>query len=1027
MLTLIIEPRVPQPETARPTIEATTGANVSAELQNALDPTTRKTKKPKIINPLIDPNSSSVLAPNLSDRAELLDVDPNSGRRKRRKTAENKVGTKGSEDQTEAARPIPKGQPRQRKLPGSSQNDVDLDSTTNAQLLDPKREGYESHLNVAQEAGEDPGMYEHTEPAELPLLEASTLLRRDSMGATPIQPEAKTSSNSTVPSELKPKKILRLNPKTGTIGSPPTKKPRPALEDPIGKKGRRAKVPLPSNEDLIGKTKIVTIRYSHGKGIGQKIDQIMNSPKSIIPLPSKVLPEIQKPPTTPTKPKALHPLFLGKAAVKKTTTPQAFSLKDVIDLESPRPRSRGKSPPTNPAPVAFSAFGVAKIMKFPGAIEPAWPWRDMVHIRGFDQNEVIPYPELTPLQAQSRKFKYQAIEVAPAESIIGTLANDLCIKNVVKEIREINPDEDPVAPACLRVPKRHCESGLDIQKRVLKELHTQPVSLNPDYQSPSDEIQATKETRVPFYPAALSKVYTSIANSVSAFDYGQCETQAWIQKYAPKAAAEVLQAGSEAHILKAWLQKLTVQSVEAGLGDRPENRGGSSKSSKSEKPGKRKRKSKKLDDFVVSTEDEDDDMDEITESEDGASPHRKLDLLKKKTVIRAGDAVALGSKEPGKLSNTVLISGPHGCGKTAAVYAVARELGFEVFEINSSGRRNGKDILERVGDMTRNHQVQRSSNVPTGDPIDDDKQRIDDALASDLKSGRQGTMNSFFKPKQEAKQETKPKPNAKTGTKQPAETQKVLISKPPVKQQKQSLILLEEVDILYKEDTQFWATVLSLVSTSKRPIVMTCNDESVVPIASLTVHAILRFAPPPVDLAVDYMLLVAACEGHVLRRESVKSLYGGRNLDLRAALTELNFWCQFAVGDVNRGLNWYYPRWSRHEDLDKKGNTIRVVSEETYQSGMGWLSQDFLESDVHHLDIEEEILHEVYDGWHADVGESVKSKTGLDIWAKKAQTLSNGKNDDRAVLNMYADFAEAMSSADLCSGGMFAPDNQVSF
>jgi hypothetical protein len=150
-------------------------------------------------------------------------------------------------------------------------------------------------------------------------------------------------------------------------------------------------------------------------------------------------------------------------------------------------------------------------------------------------------------------------------------------------------------------------------------------------------------------------------------------------------------------------------------------------------------------------------------------------------------------------------------------------------------------------------------------------------------------------------------------------------------------------------------------------------------------------------------------------------------LDLRAALTELNFWCQFAVGDVNRGLNWYYPRWSRHEDLDKKGNTIRVVSEETYQSGMGWLSQDFLESDVHHLDIEEEILHEVYDGWHADVGESVKSKTGLDIWAKKAQTLSNGKNDDRAVLNMYADFAEAMSSADLCSGGMFAPDNQVSF
>jgi hypothetical protein len=173
--------------------------------------------------------------------------------------------------------------------------------------------------------------------------------------------------------------------------------------------------------------------------------------------------------------------------------------------------------------------------------------------------------------------------------------------------------------------------------------------------------------------------------------------------------------------------------------------------------------------------------------------------------------------------------------------------------------------------------------------------------------------------------------------------------------------------------------------------------------------------------------LVAACEGHVLRRQSVKSLYESRNLDLRASLTELNFWCQFAVGDVKRGLSWYYPRWSRAEDVDEKGNTIRVVSEGTYQTGMGWLSQDFLKSNVHHLGIEEEMLHEVYDGWHADVSEGAKVKTGMDQWAKKIRSLSTGKKDNKAALEMYADYAEAISSADLCSGGIFAPENKVSF
>jgi hypothetical protein len=106
------------------------------------------------------------------------------------------------------------------------------------------------------------------------------------------------------------------------------------------------------------------------------------------------------------------------------------------------------------------------------------------------------------------------------------------------------------------------------------------------------------------------------------------------------------------------------------------------------------------------------------------------------------------------LTNVILLCGPPGSGKSCAVYACAKELDWEVFEVwPGIGKRGAKDLDAYVGDVGSNQVVESG--------------------------GRE----------------------------------------------RQALILLEEVDLLWNSDKAFWEGVVDLASKSKRPIVMTCNGE----------------------------------------------------------------------------------------------------------------------------------------------------------------------------------------------------------
>ncbi len=354
----------------------------------------------------------------------------------------------------------------------------------------------------------------------------------------------------------------------------------------------------------------------------------------------------------------------------------------------------------------------------------------------------------------------------------------------------------------------------------------------------------------------------------SCFDKGMAAgPQIWSHEYAPTGWQDVLEERTK--ILHDWLNNLQVHQVKSGKMHRA--------NPSTMKKQRRKRKSDEMDDFIADSEDD-------------------------------AQSIATGK-------NAILLVGPPGSGKTASVFAIAQQLGFEVFEIHPGMRRSARDIQDKVGDMTQNHLVQQSGTLSRESSVSIDE----GAALGGIRAANQKTMTAFVNPPKGGKQQnllatrdsTDPKPKA----------------------QKQSLILFEEVDILFDDDKGFWSHVQWLIRTTKRPVIFTCNDIDSVPVDDLDLFTVLHYRRPDPDIAVQHLAHIAAAEGHLLSKEALHNLYLTRGQDLRAAITELNFWCQMTVGSQQGGLDWMLP-YDTKRKLDSDGSVKRIVSKNTYTGGL---------------------------------------------------------------------------------------------
>ena len=762
--------------------------------------------------------------------------------------------------------------------------------------------------------------------------------------------------------------------------------------------------------------------------VGQKIDAILASAIKSNNVDSSKVDVLgcslgSMDPQVPT-----HPFFRAKTTSESTTKQETFKTDEQsVIVKENGPKKRIEI--TAAAAQAWAAIGqlthnagggaeLSKYMKLPGMSNPIWPPKDMHHCRGLTEERVPSFTcehSMLTLKDQ-KKLKGGEMLINDDENIIRPLPG-----RGGNQSSRIHVTGGVSTTYAIRNPCRRLMTAPQLQEalrcRVVASLpSTSSLSLAttendvPIPTSEAEQFSSTSRTH-----DALLHIFLSISTSLSAFDKYECENRDWIQKYSPKSAAQVLQQGQETVLLRDWLRSSSVSSVDSGHPVTSKIGKSTASTRKLNSKRKRRRKIEELDGFIISSDEDLDQLDELSGPEE--TLHSSIDNIStKKSMVRSGGNTEF-SKSAGsvvKTSNAVVLSGPHGCGKTATVYAVAQELGFEVFEINAGSRRSGKDLLEKVGDMTRNHLVHQASESEITEELHGQHSKI---LQHDLESGLQTTMQSFLKPKMKNRQGSGIHIQATKDSSVPQE--------PPRKhkQQKQSLILLEEVDLLFEEDRQFWTTTLGLILHSRRPIIMTCTDESRLPLDDMILHAIFRLYPPPEQLATDYLILIAGNEGHLLARDAVMTLYRSKNDDLRASIMELNFWCQMAVGDKKGGLEWMLIRSHAEECHDEHGRALRVVSDGTYHTGMGLLG------DNHHgNDAEDDIAGDI------DLLSAALREWGLDVndwietmeWnARVSSSPQISAERSRELLEAFDISLDALSAGDIMPGLGFRQDESV--
>ncbi|CAA7013406.1 unnamed protein product [Microthlaspi erraticum] len=201
-----------------------------------------------------------------------------------------------------------------------------------------------------------------------------------------------------------------------------------------------------------------------------------------------------------------------------------------------------------------------------------------------------------------------------------------------------------------------------------------------------------------------------------------------------------------------------------------------------------------------------------------------------------------------RLKNVLLIVGPAGSGKSAAVHACAKEQGFKILESNASECRSGAVVRQKFGEALKSYSLSRSLDPLFSACIDGngDEDVIEVAPVLHIQNDR-----ANLKP----------------------------------------LILFEDVDICFAEDRGLISAIQQIAEKAKGPVILTANDKN---------HGLpdnlerieICFSLPSTKELLSHLSTVCAAEEIKVNPGSLEQLTMSSGGDIRKAILQLQFWFQ---------------------------------------------------------------------------------------------------------------------------------------
>ncbi|XP_060059969.1 ATPase family AAA domain-containing protein 5 [Erinaceus europaeus] len=312
----------------------------------------------------------------------------------------------------------------------------------------------------------------------------------------------------------------------------------------------------------------------------------------------------------------------------------------------------------------------------------------------------------------------------------------------------------------------------------------------------------------------------------------------------------------------------------------------------------------------------------------GKKEEKQEDLLDDRDFKCSSD-----DEEETRLCNTVLITGPTGVGKTAAVYACAQELGFKIFEVNASSQRSGRQILSQLKEATQSHQVDKQgvnsqkpcilNNYNLGKSpkkLNSPKKVVSSPRKLAPPSPKTNGPKRALPPKTLAnyfKLSSKMRNNeigelleSNKGIKNSLEQKQIIhtkstnIANSNVKEfgaeeinrkNATSLILFEEVDVIFEEDAGFLNAIKTFMATTKRPVILTTSD----PTFSLMFDGCfeeINFNTPSLLNVASYLQMICLTENFRTDVKDFVTLLTANTCDIRKSILYLQFWVRSGGG-----------------------------------------------------------------------------------------------------------------------------------